>query len=210
MVWDFRFKDSLSKLSWPEVNRLYHEECGKVLSVIDLILTLPASSAENERGFSSMKLLKSNRRTKMSGGTLDKLMSIQMCTTTVDQFDPEPAIVEWMKAGSRPRRPSFMDRQIPKRRRLAVNVAHEEADPTDEDDETENCVIFEGDAFSQDLPNECQEDSDSDEGFQDDDEFEAEMSEEEIFSKLMTLVWTCFPFVYIPMYIPMNTAHQYK
>ena len=41
---------------------MYGEDTSNVLSVIDLVLTIPATSAEAERGFSVMKRIKTDFR----------------------------------------------------------------------------------------------------------------------------------------------------
>ena len=56
----FRYKEKIQSLKWLEIYSLYEEGHVNVLAIIDLILTLPASSAANERGFSQMKLTKTN------------------------------------------------------------------------------------------------------------------------------------------------------
>ena len=48
-------EERVEKLSWSEVNRRHKGPCPDVLSLMDLILTIPASSADCERGFSTMK-----------------------------------------------------------------------------------------------------------------------------------------------------------
>ena len=44
--------------TWMEVNRWHRHACPDVLSLFDLILSIPASTAECERGFSTMKQVK--------------------------------------------------------------------------------------------------------------------------------------------------------
>ena len=56
----FRYKDKIQSLKWSEIYSLYEEGHVNVLAIIDLVLTVPASSAANERGFSQMKLMKTN------------------------------------------------------------------------------------------------------------------------------------------------------
>ncbi|KAG1681763.1 UPF0669 protein [Nymphon striatum] len=90
------FKNTLEKAEiqgWSsEVHNPYLEGHRNILPVIDLIRTLPASSLENERGFSNMKQIKIDRRARIKTPTLDHLITIQM--------------------------PTFMDGKAPKRARL--------------------------------------------------------------------------------------------
>ena len=45
-------------LTWMEVNRWHRHACPDGLSLFDLLLSIPASAAECERGFSTMKQVK--------------------------------------------------------------------------------------------------------------------------------------------------------
>ena len=79
-------------LTWPEVESLHCEDYQRVLSIISLILTLPASTSENERGFSLMKITKTDHRSKMKTSTLGDLLTIQLCTPSVRDNNPDAAI----------------------------------------------------------------------------------------------------------------------
>ena len=89
------------------MNREYGISHRDILSVIDLLLTLPASSAEVERGFSQLKLLKTDMRSKLKESHLNDLMSIKLLSAPVSEFNPTEAIQLWNKSGVRPRRPNF-------------------------------------------------------------------------------------------------------
>jgi hypothetical protein len=79
-----------------------------ILAIIDLIW----SSAENERGFSQLKLTKTNGRGRMSNSTLNDVMTVMMETPAVAAFDPQPAINNWLSASARKRRrDSWMESQ---------------------------------------------------------------------------------------------------
>ena len=118
----FRSKEHIQELKWPEVHSLYHEGHENVLAVIDLIVTLPASSSANEQGFSQMKLTKTSIRNRLSNATLNNSMAIQMLTPSVKEFDPDQAINKWMMGGKRERRPIFNEGSSRKRARLESNV----------------------------------------------------------------------------------------
>ena len=53
---------------------------------MDLILTLLAISSEVERGFSQMKLIKTNNRLTLSAENLNNLMKIKMLAASIDEF----------------------------------------------------------------------------------------------------------------------------
>ena len=99
---------TVKKLSWEEVNLSFGTQCPIVLGLIDLILTLPASSADAEMGFSHMKFVKSDWRSRLSDTHLSDLMTVLMETLDVDQFDPSSAVKHWNHAGPRARRPNII------------------------------------------------------------------------------------------------------
>ncbi|KAK9971512.1 hypothetical protein ABG768_024875 [Culter alburnus] len=85
------------------------------LSLVDLILTVPASTADCERGFNQMKLVKSDGRSRLTSRSLcDLLLSssgptVQLSSPSIENYDPTPAIQLWHQASIRPRRPQFME-----------------------------------------------------------------------------------------------------
>ena len=54
-----------SDTTWLQVNRRFRNEYPHVLNFFDLILTIPATSAACERGFTHMKLVKSQQRSSL-------------------------------------------------------------------------------------------------------------------------------------------------
>jgi hypothetical protein len=52
-------------VTWKKVNDVFSNKCPAILSLIDLILSLPSSSVEAERRFSLMKLIKTDWRSKL-------------------------------------------------------------------------------------------------------------------------------------------------
>lgn len=207
----FRYKDKIQSLKWAEIYSLYEEGHANVLAIIDLILTLPASSAANERGFSQMKLTKTNTRSRMNNSTLNNSMIIQMATPKVKEFDPDPAINLWMNASIRPRRPVFHEGSSRKRARLEKHggdiieveddttaapgpaQSRQEADVMDvEEDATATPgpsqplfpELEEEEDEDEVLFREKADDDGEDEGVISDYESEAEMSEEMVLDKL--------------------------
>lgn len=72
--------------------------------LVDLILTLPASSAETERGFSQMKLSMMHLHSKLRSESVTDLMIIQMNSPDTRKFDPQKAIHLWNATWQRNRR----------------------------------------------------------------------------------------------------------
>lgn len=95
--------------TWPEINRKYRLSCPGILSLIDLVLTLPAATAVCERGFNHMKMIKSDWRSSLSNTALNDLMTIMMLTPDVGDFNPIPAVELWSTSSIRSRRPDYCE-----------------------------------------------------------------------------------------------------
>ncbi|KAL5020711.1 hypothetical protein ScPMuIL_002206, partial [Solemya velum] len=101
-----RFSD-VPNLSWKQVNEGLGNRCPNVLALVDLILSLPASSAEAERGFSQMGLVKSDWRSRLLDTSLSDLLVVKLRTPDILDFDPTEAVALWLSDGMRSRRPNF-------------------------------------------------------------------------------------------------------
>ena len=71
------------------------DSCPNVLQLVDLLLSLPASSADCERGFSLTKVIKSDWRTRLRDTMVTDLMTIQLHSPEIADFDPTPSILRW-------------------------------------------------------------------------------------------------------------------
>lgn len=110
------WEQDLKALSWLEVNRLYGEKCKNILSLIDLILTLPVSTAECERGFSWLKRTKTDWRSSLNSRSLNDLMTISMVSPSISEFDPQAAIELWANSSRRARRVTYGEGRVRKQR----------------------------------------------------------------------------------------------
>ncbi|XP_032366029.1 zinc finger protein 862-like [Etheostoma spectabile] len=100
--------------TWPTVNRMLRHRCPDVLDLFDALLTIPATTADCERGFSVMKQVKSDWRSRLKGETLSDLLKTQLCSPDIKDFDPTKAIEIWHADSLRSRRPDFVRKHGPK------------------------------------------------------------------------------------------------
>ena len=63
--------------------------------MIDLILTIQASTADCERGFSTMKRIKSDWRASLGTSTLSDLMCGLLESCDINTYDPSSACGLW-------------------------------------------------------------------------------------------------------------------
>ena len=94
---------------WPSIHRRYQHQFPSILAVMDLILTIAPSTAEAERGFSQLKLLKTRLRSRLSQQTLNSCLAIKMLSDDLDQFNPNAAIKHWNESSTQRRRPALKD-----------------------------------------------------------------------------------------------------
>lgn len=91
----FNFKEKVQQLSLSDVYKTFSEDHPNVLDLIDLVLPLPASSSENERGFNNMKLIKTITRNRLSSAALTSVMQVQVALrTTIDNLQ---SVNEWLR-----------------------------------------------------------------------------------------------------------------
>ena len=100
----------VQKQTWSNVNSALDGQRGQyknILALMDLLLTLPASSAEAERGFSQLKNVKTKLRTRLTAERVTDLLTVQLNAPSIKDFDPTEAIQLWNNPGrQRSRRPN--------------------------------------------------------------------------------------------------------
>ena len=125
-----RVKDFLSKdpsiqylPMWQRILTEYkeHPALKNILALVMITLVIPVQTATLERGFSLMKLIKSDWRNRLSPEMLAKLLIIKLNGPDIDHFDAEPAIMKWWTGEPRSRR--------------SGNIQHEEEEETDSEED---------------------------------------------------------------------------
>lgn len=98
----------LPKMSWFSINRSHQHSCPDLLALVDLILSFPASTAERERGFNTVK------QAKTIGSPTLAQIHCQICLRSCCPFQRSGRVIPqklwWHQDPVRSRRPDFMDR----------------------------------------------------------------------------------------------------
>ena len=90
-----RHPTTFQQMTRGEIKWLYKELAPNFLDLIDLLLTIPATSAEAERGFSTLKLVKSKNRNRLNEQNLNTLLQVVLLSPPEKTFHPQPAIDHW-------------------------------------------------------------------------------------------------------------------
>ena len=94
-------RKDIPKIKWSTIWALDEELAPNFLRIVDLLLTLPAHSADCEHGFSHLKQVKTVHRSKLRGDRVTDILTIRLETPDVEQFDTIPAVKRWHQAGQR-------------------------------------------------------------------------------------------------------------
>jgi hypothetical protein len=99
----------ISSLIWINVHQQYKKGHSNILALVDLVLSLPAASSDAERGFSELKMTKTDWRCSLRSNVLNDLLTIHFNTPSIGKYDPLPAIQLWNSSVTRKRRPNYME-----------------------------------------------------------------------------------------------------
>lgn len=114
---------SLQKMSSFRVNRSHQHSCPDLLALVNLLLSFPASTAECERGFNTMKQVKTDCWSNLKSDTLSDLLMVQLSSPEIREYDLIKAVMLWHQDSVRSKRPDFMDRA-----KRVIAVENEESD----------------------------------------------------------------------------------
>ncbi|XP_030829456.1 uncharacterized protein LOC115919529 [Strongylocentrotus purpuratus] len=107
----YHVKKSKKGQQWTSIIPDLQGDMPNICCLMDLLLSIPASSAEAERGFSRLKLVKTSLRTSLKDENVTNSMLIVMHSPSVAEFSPQPAIDLWCSSGNRSRRPEMVHRR---------------------------------------------------------------------------------------------------
>ena len=135
------------------------------LKTVDLILTIPASTADCERGFSAMKRIKTDWRCSLATSTLADLMCILLECSPIDLYDPSKACNLW--ADDMIRKPTYVRVKSAKKSasvegKMSKPIVIDEGESSKEDVEAESESASSDESESgSDSYSECESENDS-------------------------------------------------
>ena len=82
---------------WRLFNAPVATEWVNILTLVELLFSLPVSNGKVEQVFSQVNVIKSSKRTQLSNETLDDLLIVSTAGDPLDKFNPDHAIDLWWK-----------------------------------------------------------------------------------------------------------------
>ena len=132
---------SLSTMGYKAVWwRLFHApnamEWSNILTLARLLLTLPVSNGKLERVFSTLKVIKVDKRSLLGNDTLDDLLVLNTDCISLKEFNPDRSIRMWWNAKTR--RPNQQPRKQYKKK--STNGDQDDDISTDSQDTGDNLL----------------------------------------------------------------------
>lgn len=103
-----------------------------ILLVCELLLSLPFSTAKVERLFSTLKIIKNEKRTNLSCSTLNDLLEVNTEGPTVDSFSADAAVDLWWSDCSSGRRVNQNPRKAYKKREQSSSTMTDDSQSDNE------------------------------------------------------------------------------
>ncbi len=100
-----------------------------MLTLVQLLLSLPASNGKLERIFSTTKVIKGDKRCSLNNDTLDDLLFLNTDKMSLTQFNPDESIDLWW--ADKTRRPNQSSRKEYSKRQQSEPSTSTESDETD-------------------------------------------------------------------------------
>uniref|UniRef100_A0A1X7UFM9 HAT C-terminal dimerisation domain-containing protein n=1 Tax=Amphimedon queenslandica TaxID=400682 RepID=A0A1X7UFM9_AMPQE len=127
--------------------RLYHSpntsDWSNILQLAHLLFTLPVPNGKLERIFSTLKLIKVDRRSSLGNSVLDDLLALNTDPISLKNFNPDHSIQLWWN--DKVRRPNQRPR---KKYAERANKTHQE--DSSEESETDSELLQEWDDWLDD------------------------------------------------------------
>ena len=134
-LYRFGGKNIGKELDWEQINIAFRDVAPHFLLLVDLLLSIPAHSSECERGFSLMKIVKTDWRNCLTDDALTDLVRINLHCADIKEFIPDQAIHLWNKASVRGRRLNH-DVWKKKKEKAAASDSDKSSESEDEEQDT--------------------------------------------------------------------------
>ena len=92
---------------WQRIFAEYTERFPNILMLVEIMLVLQLATACCERGFSTLKWIKSDWRSRLGTETLDHLMRISIDGPDLESYNAARALQHWWDKGEGQRHPEF-------------------------------------------------------------------------------------------------------
>ncbi|KAL5007366.1 hypothetical protein ScPMuIL_003785 [Solemya velum] len=105
-----RHGDQLHSLTWKDVisrDKDFKLDFPMISVVIEALACIPPTSVSCETTFSQMKLIKTARRTRLGSLTLNNLLMVKLQSPGIAEFDPKPAVDQWLGMAIQRRRTTY-------------------------------------------------------------------------------------------------------
>ena len=134
---------------WRLFNAPSSSEWSNALTLVELLLSLPASNGKLERVFSQLNVVKTNKRTSLTNESLDDLLLLTSDSIPLKNFCPDDAIDLWWK--DKVRRPHQRSRKQYKKRTpstssdLTVNESTDSSSQCESEEDSDDGTDLLGD-----------------------------------------------------------------
>ncbi|XP_053385073.1 uncharacterized protein LOC128550296 [Mercenaria mercenaria] len=113
-----------------------------IMLVIHLLLSLPPTSVSCETSFSQMKLVKTNRRTRLQAKTLNDLMVVKLQSPGIDKFNPDEGIDKWLTTSAKPRKPGYRRTKAASKSEAAEAECISDTEDFDDEEDFEDAIDY--------------------------------------------------------------------
>ncbi|XP_062595414.1 putative uncharacterized protein DDB_G0271982 [Saccostrea cucullata] len=111
---------------------------------MDLLHSLPPTSVLNETAFNQMKLLKTDRRQRLSHKHLNDCLMIKLQSPAISEFDPKEAVDRWMLSPTGQKRRFGYQRKRAQQEEKERQTERENEREDERENERENEIDNEG------------------------------------------------------------------
>jgi len=102
LYWVENLRDHKQEDVWSLLLSHYRQQFPDLVHLVHILLVFPISNAKVERGFSSMRRIKTDWRSSLGEDTLDNLMRITIEGPPLKDFDPKPSVEKYFSTVRRP------------------------------------------------------------------------------------------------------------